>query len=75
MEFKNADIVKIISLNSEGLIMDSGLDLETNKIKYAVFLQDERRLVFCLEEDLIFISTLEEELEKVIEEESEQPLA
>lgn len=61
--FNNGDIVRILPKNKEGLIIDFGVDLETLKIKYAVYTEERKELFFCLPEDLVFISTLDEELE------------
>ena len=64
--FKGGDIVKLIPLNIECMVMDRGIDLETKKLKYALFSQRGRELYFAEESDMIFITTLEEEIEEII---------
>lgn len=64
---KNGDIVRLISLNKECLLVDIGLDLETKKNK--CFVIDKENNNYIVEEsDIIFVSTLEDELEQMVEE-------
>ena len=49
--FKSGDIVKLIPLNIECMVMDRGIDLETKKLKYALFSQRGRELYFAEESD------------------------
>lgn len=62
MKFTNGDIVKILSLGIEGLIIDTGLDLETNKTKYFI-IDENNKGIIDVEEDLVFITTLDEQLD------------
>lgn len=65
MELKTTDIVLIKSLNKKGMIIDTALDLETNKKKYFINIGDEENYI-CLEEDLEYVTCLEEEYNKAV---------
>lgn len=60
MELKTTDIVLIKSLKKKGMIIDTALDLETNKKKYFINVGDEENYI-CSEEDLEYVTCLEEE--------------
>jgi len=62
MKFTNGDIVKILSLGIEGLIIDTGLDLETNKTKYFI-IDENNKGIIDVEEDLVFVTTLDDQLD------------
>lgn len=70
-KFKTSDVVKIKSLNIEGMIVSVGLDLETNKNKYQVYIsEDYVTTYFCLEEDLELKTDLDTLIAQAIEEDS-----
>lgn len=70
-KFKTSDVVKIKSLNIEGMIVSVGLDLETNKSKYQVYISDDYGTTyFCLEEDLELKTDLDTLIAQAIEEDS-----
>lgn len=61
---KECDIVKIKNLNLEGMIITKGVDIETKKEKFQIYI-DENNTYFCSEEDLIFVGTLDDEIEEI----------
>lgn len=63
-----SDIVKIISLNKEGMITSIALDLETNKTKYCV-VDCEKNYYLVTTNDIIKIDTLDNRVNEYFEEE------
>ena len=62
---KPGDIVRVIDRNEEGLLANIGFDLELHKTKYIVVINEDR--VYITDEaNLLFVSTLEEELEEAV---------
>ena len=59
--FNPGDIVKIKNKPDEYLVVDCGCDLETGNFKYALY-SHANQMFFVLESDLIYVSTLDDEL-------------
>ena len=63
-KIKISDIVKIISLNKEGMVISYPINLETGKREKYVVNTDgiDGKDYLCEESDLIFISTFEDDI-------------
>ena len=59
MEFKNGDIVKVISLNEECLVIGYAKDIRLKEKRYVVYVHDGQSVYIVDGNDMIFIDTLE----------------
>lgn len=71
---KIGDIVQITSINKEGIILNIGIDLETNENKYCVE-TSECLVYFTKINDIIKIDTLEDRLKEISENNINYPAA
>lgn len=74
MQFEEKDIIKIKSLDIEGMIMYIGKSLETDETIYCVITQ-QNLIYFVKECDIIKTGTLEEKVEEYELENSSYPTA
>ena len=68
MKIHQLDLVKILPLNIEGIVINLVYDLESKKTKFHVYGNDEKNYI-CETNDLELISSLEEELDEIVENE------